>query len=253
MRLILNLLVFCLVVGLTQSCVSKKKYDELVAAKEATDRALAETQEQVKQLQEEKDALAAEMAAEKARMEGEIAGIKSELDATKGEVASVKEKLSMTEAELKSLQDQINGIFAKYEDSGLSLENRDGQLFVVTKSPVGYNSGSYRIDSEEKEAIAELAEKLKANPELTILVEGHTDDQGVKEGASYANNWELGYKRAVSVVERLLKEGVSASQVSVVSYGDARPVGDNETADGRAANRRSAVKPNVDLGSLIKN
>ena len=253
MRLILNLMVFCLVVGLTQSCVSKKKYDELLAAKEATDRALAETQEQVKQLQEEKDALAQEMEAEKARLNGEISSIKSQLEATQGEVAQVKEKLSMTEAELQALKDQINGIFDKYKDSGLALEDRDGQLFVVTKSPVGYNSGSYRIDKDEKEAIAELAEKLKANPELKILVEGHTDDQKVKESAPYADNWELGYKRAMSIVNKLLKEGVSPGQVSAVTRGDSAPVGDNETAEGREANRRGAVKPNVDLGSLIKN
>ncbi|MCI5084085.1 MAG: OmpA family protein [Saprospiraceae bacterium] len=253
MRLILNLLVFFLVVGLTQSCVSKKKYDELVAAKEATDRALAETQEQVKQLQEEKDALAAEMESEKARLNGEIQNIKSQLDATKNEVANVKKELTATEKELEDLRMQIDGIFNKYKESGLSLENRDGQLFVVTKSPVNYNSGSYRVDSDERSAIAELAEKLKANPELTILVEGHTDDQKVKEGASYADNWELGYKRAMSIVNRLLKEGVNANQVSAVTRGDTQPVGDNDSADGRSENRRSVVKPHVELGNLIKN
>ena len=57
MRQIVNLLIFCLAVGTFQSCVSKKKYDELVAAKEATDQALAETQSDLKKLSDEKDAL----------------------------------------------------------------------------------------------------------------------------------------------------------------------------------------------------
>ena len=65
MRFILTALIFVMVAGSFQSCVSKKKFDELQAAKTATDQALAETQSQVKTLGEEKDALAAEMASEK--------------------------------------------------------------------------------------------------------------------------------------------------------------------------------------------
>lgn len=92
MRQIVNLLIFCLAVGTFQSCVSKKKYDELVAAKEATDKALEETQQNLKNLQEEKDALQAEYNSEKDRLNGEIASIKSSLDATKAEIAQVSEK-----------------------------------------------------------------------------------------------------------------------------------------------------------------
>ena len=124
MRLVLRLLIICLAITSIQSCVSKKKYDEMVASKEATDAALAETQAQVKTLGEEKDALASELESETNRLNGEISSIKSDLDANKAQTAQLSEKLNMTEEELAQVKAQINGVFADYRESGLSLEEK---------------------------------------------------------------------------------------------------------------------------------
>lgn len=252
MRLVLKLLIVVLAVGTFQSCVSKKKYDELLAAKEATDQALAETQEQLKTLQEEKDALEAEYNAEKERLNGEIASIKSDLDATKAEVGQVKEKLSMTEAELNKLKEDINGLFAAYEDSGLTLDERDGNLFIVTSNPVTYRSGSAMLNKDQRDAIDALAEKLKANPSVKVLVTGHTDTDKLKEGAPWADNWDLSISRAKNVVKRLIRQGVSPDQLSIAGDGENDPVAGNDSSEGKAKNRRTEVKPNPNLGGLFK-
>ena len=252
MRLVVKLLIFVLAVGTFQSCVSKKKYDELLAAKEATDQALAETQQNLKTLQEEKDALEAEYNAEKDRLNGEIASIKSDLDATKAEVSKVNEKLSMTEAELKKLQDEINGMFSAYTNSGLKMEERGGELYVVTSNPVNYRSGSASLSKDQRDALDSLAETLKANPNVSILVEGHTDDDQMVQGASYADNWELSLERAKRVVRRLIKSGVNPDQLAISGKGEHDPKGDNETADGKATNRRTEIRPNPAVGNLFK-
>lgn len=252
MRLVLKLLIVVLAVGTFQSCVSKKKYDELLAAKEATDQALAETQEQLKTLQEEKDALEAEYNSEKERLNGEIASIKSDLDATKAEVGQVKEKLSMTEAELNKLKEEINGMFAAYENSGLTLDERNGELFVVTSNPVNYRSGSASLSKDQRDAIDALAEKLKANPDVHVLVTGHTDTDKLKEGAPWADNWDLSISRAKTVVKRLISKGVSPDQLSIAGDGENDPVSDNDSSDGKAKNRRTEIQPNPKLGGLFK-
>jgi chemotaxis protein MotB len=149
MRLIVKLLIFSLAIGSLQSCVSKKKYDELLAAKERTDQALAETQAKVKSLEEEKAQLEADLASTKAELNGKIDAMQGEMNAMKGQMSQVQEKLSMTEAELKALKDEINGIFGAYADSGLKLEDRDGRLYVVTDEAVKYASGSVRLDQGE--------------------------------------------------------------------------------------------------------
>ncbi len=250
MRQIIGLLIFCLAVGTFQSCVSKKKFDELQAAKDASDKALAETQQQVKTLQDENVNLKNTMEAEKTRMNNEIATIRKDLDATKGQMAQVEEKLKMTQQELENIKGEINGIFNAYKESGLTLEERDGKLYVVT-APVQYRSGSAALTRAERNALAELANTLKNNPKLDILIEGHTDSQKYPRGAGY-DNWNLSVDRAMNVARELLKRGVSADQIAVVGRGDTMPMEDNGTAAGRAKNRRTVVAPEINAGALMK-
>lgn len=252
MRLILKLLILVLVIGSAQSCVSKKKYDELLAAKEATDQALAQTQAQLQSLKEEKDALEAEYRTEKDRLNGEIASIKSDLDATKSQVAQVQEKLTMTEAELNKLKAELDGLFATYENSGLKLEAREGELYVVTSEPVNYRSGSATLSKSQRDAIDAMAEILKSNPNVQIMVEGHTDNVGLVSGAPWADNWELSIDRAKRVVRRLISKGVNPNQLTIAGQGEFDPKADNSTKDGKAANRRTEIKPNPDIGGLLK-
>jgi len=252
MRLIVKLLIVTLAIGSLQSCVSKKKYDELLAAKEATDQALAETQANLKALEEEKAALEAEFNSTKEELNGKIASLESSLNDMEGQMGQMKEKLNMTEKQLNALKDEINGMFAAYEKSGLKMENRDGGLYVVTESPITYSSGSVRLSSDEKEALSELAGVLKENPDLHIQVVGHTDDQKLIEGAAYRDNWDLSIARASKVVRYLISKGASADQLTIAGQGENMPVGDNETSEGRAKNRRTVVQPNPNLGDLMK-
>ncbi|MEM6379096.1 MAG: OmpA family protein, partial [Bacteroidota bacterium] len=245
--LILNFLLVVFALSALQSCVSKKKYDELTAAKEATDAALAETQTKVQSLEEQNADLESTLESEKERLNGEIAGIRSDLDATKSQMASVESKLNMTQKELEDLKAEINGIFGAYEDSGLSLKEMDGRFYVVT-DPVNYRSGSYGLSKDERDALAELAETLKANPEVKILVEGHADTDKVKAGAGYADNWELSTKRALRVVRELVKNGVNPDQVAAVGRGDSMTTGDGKDAD-----RRTVVLPDPNLSTLKNN
>lgn len=252
MRLIVRLLILSLVVSAATSCVSKKKFDEMEAAKMASDKALAETQAQLKNLKDEKDKLAADFEAEKTRLNGEISKMQTDLNATKGQMAQVQEKLNMTEGELKKLKDELNGLFAGYKDSGLSLEERDGRLYVLTSEPVNYRSGSSRLSKSQRDAVDAMAETLKKNPNLKILVEGHTDNKQFASGSGM-DNWQLSLDRARKVVDRLIKKGVPANQVAISGRGESMPAGDNSTKEGRAKNRRTVVLPNPDLGNLIKN
>jgi chemotaxis protein MotB len=234
------------------SCVSKKKYDELTAAKEATDQALAETQSQVKNLTGENEALAADLESTKTDLNGKISDLDSKLNDATSQMAQLSEKLNMTQAELDALKAQINGMFSSYANSGLSLEDKGGRLYVVTDAPVNYNSSSSRLNKDQRDAIDALAETLIANPAVKIMIEGHTDSKKFKADTG-SDNWDLSIRRANSVARRLLKKGVDASQISVAGRADGVPAGDNETDDGRAANRRTVVLPNPDLGGLNKN
>ncbi len=246
MRLIVKLLVVTLLVGSLQSCVSKKKFDELTAAKAATDQALSETQTNLKNLQSEKDALAADFESTKADLNAKISGMESKFAS---DMETMTKKLSMTEAELTAVKAKINGIFSTYSNSGLSLQEKGGRLYVSTETPVNFRSSSSRLNKDQRNAIDALAETLKANPALKVLIEGNTDNKKFKAGTG-SDNWDLSYRRAKAVAKRLISKGVDPAQLAVVGRGDASPVGDNSTPEGRKANRNTSILPNPDLGVL---
>lgn len=252
MRLIVKLLIFTLAIGSLQSCVSKKKYDELAAAKEATDQALAETQASLKTLEEEKAALQEEFETTKAEMEGKISDMEGKMANMESKMSKVQEKLNMTEKELNAIKAEINGIFSAYTDSGLKMEERDGNLYVVTSEAISYRSGSTALSADERGALDKLAMTLKENPKLEMMVVGHTDDQKLIEGAAYRDNWDLSVARASRVVRYLISKGASPDQLVIAGAGENEPVGDNDSADGRAKNRRTVVQPNAKLGGLMK-
>lgn len=251
MRLIAKLLVLTLAFGSLTACVSKKKFDELQASKEAVDRSLAQTMDRVKALEGQNAELASTLESEKNRLNGEISAIRKDLDATKGQMNQLQSKLSMTEAELAKIKAEIDGIFAAYKQSGLSMEQRGGRLYVVT-APMTYSSGSSRLTRDQRKALDEMAMTLKNNPEVKILVEGHTDDKKFSADSGM-DNWQLSVNRSMAVVRYLLRKGVNPNQVAAVGRGENSPEGDNTTKEGRAQNRRTVVSPDVNVGGLMKN
>lgn len=252
MRLIVKLLIFVLAIGSFQACVSKKKYDELLAAKEATDQALAQTQARVKALEEEKMALQAEFDAARTEMNAKISSLEGNMKTMEGQMKQVQEKLSMTEKELAALRAEIDGIFGAYADSGLKLEDRDGRLYVVTDEAMQYASGSTRLSKSQREALDKLAGTLKDNPKLQLMIVGHADSQRMKEGAIYRDNWDLSVARANEVVRYLIRNGAAPTQLTIAGQGDVQPIGDNKTAEGRKENRRAVIQPNPNLGGFMK-
>lgn len=252
MRLVLNLLVVVLALGSLQSCVSKKKFNELLASKEAADKALAETQAKVKSLEADNATLKSTLEAEQARMNGEIAKLRSDLDATKGQLNAMQSKLDMTSAQLAKIKQEVNGIFATYSDSGLALEDRGGRMYVTTAQPVTYGSAAYGLNKSQKTAIMELAKTLKNNPKLKVLVEGNTDSDKVMPGSALVDNWQLSSMRALAVCRELIKNGVNPAQVAAVGRGDTMPKGDNATKAGKAANRRTELTADPDLNGLMQ-
>ncbi len=84
----------------------------------------------------------------------------------------------------------------------------------------------------------EVVKVLKANPDLKVEIQGHTDNIG---SAEY--NMKLSLRRAQAVADYLIKHGISPSRLRVKGYGFTRPVAPNDTPEGRALNRRVQLKP----------
>lgn len=86
-----------------------------------------------------------------------------------------------------------------------------------------------------------IAESLKQLDPATIEIRGHTDNTPMPEGKAYASNWDLAQARSLAVLKILEEKGFPTDKMHSVSYGDTRPLADNNTQDGRAMNRRVEI------------
>jgi len=107
--------------------------------------------------------------------------------------------------------------------------NRDGHVALY----INFDTGKSIIRDESKPIIEQIVQMLKANPDLKLGVEGHTDNAG-----SPVSNKTLSMERAKSVVTALVSQGVTAGRLSASGFGQDKPIGDNNTEEGRAINRR---------------
>lgn len=226
------------------SCVSSKKYDMLMAEKDALAKSLAESQEAIKKLEQDN----AQLMQDKDDLAKQIAAVKADLEATKGEISKVKQMVEMKEKELQTLKSTVEGAFADYEKLGLTVAGDNERLYISMPEKVLFKSGSARLDKDDKTVLKKLADIMVANPDLKMRVEGHTDDQPIASGP-YADNWDLSVARSLAVSRELIKQGVKPDQITASGSGEYQPaVKDNpKSAETRASNRRTefVLEPNL--------
>ena len=252
-KLIKLTLMFAAIAIIFPSCVSKKKFTELLSSKEAVDATLASTQSKVKMLEGENEELMsakAELESKNATLTSDLATANSKLEGASKELATTKTKLSATEGELATAQQNIKGVFSGYEGSGLSVTQRDNRLYVALGEPILFRSGSTRIARKYRGAIDSLAQIMIANPGMNIQVEGHSDNAKFIEGNG--NNWNLSTNRALNTVNRLIKAGVSPNQLSAVGRGEFAPASsdDPNSKESRKLNRRVEFVVTPHISSL---
>ncbi|MGH9378286.1 MAG: OmpA family protein [Terriglobia bacterium] len=188
------------------------------AEREATARAQAEAASQQAQTAQ----AAAEAAQEKAQAEAE----QSKLTAQAASARAQRAENQRAEMRAKLLQ-QLNSILQTRETP---------QGLVVTMSHVFFDTGKYTLHQETREMLAKLSGVLLAYPGITIEVNGYTDNTGSDE-----TNQTLSEKRAGAVRDYLVQQGVPAASIGAQGSGESNPVAPNDTATGRAMNRRVEI------------
>lgn len=157
------------------------------------------------------------------RAEAQLSSREQQLQSSQQQLKLSEEQLAAREAQIRKLQDELK---AKQTERG-TLVTLGDVLFDVDKSD---------LKSTGVRDVQKLASFLNENPERQLMVEGYTDSTGA---ASY--NQQLSQRRAESVLRALTHAGVNAQRIQVVGYGQQYPVASNDTASGRAQNRRVEV------------
>ncbi|MGB8195026.1 MAG: OmpA family protein, partial [Chitinophagaceae bacterium] len=146
-----------------------------------------------------------------------------------------KDSLNMT------LVMNLKGAVGNLSDEDINIKVDKGVVYIDISDKLLFKSGSYEIAPAAKTVLAKVAKVLLAQPGMEFMVEGHTDNIPFKKGI-LEDNWDLSVKRATAVVRILQGQyGIPAAQIAAAGRGEYRPVSDNESVEGRAANRRTRI------------
>jgi chemotaxis protein MotB len=152
----------------------------------------------------------------------------------------------------KSLNNILRNALLGFNSDELSVEIKNGKVYVSMSDKLLFKSGSSAVESKGKEALKLLGEVLDKNVDIDILVEGHTDNVPIKTSV-YKDNWDLSVARATSIVRILTSDyKIAPTRMTASGKGEYFPKADNATAEGRAKNRRTEIILSPKLDELMK-
>ncbi len=246
---------------LLSSCVSTKKYQsaldreqQLQAENSRLNSEIDKLNTQVTTLKNDASHLAKqwEDAQKNAK---DLAGManmtQQQLEAERKRLTEMRQLLNQQRQALENLRSKMAEALVGFNSSELSIFTKNGKVYVSLQENLLFPSGSAVVNPKGKEALAKLAQVLNGNPDISVLIEGHTDSVAIRN--KYKDNWELSVERSTAIV-RLLTEtyGVSPARVTASGRSKYEPVDTNETAEGRQRNRRTEIILSPKLDELMK-
>jgi len=195
-------------------------------------------------------------------MRAEYLGLQGDAEMTKAELEQRGRELRATEEELRvkakrmddldarlraqtdamsSLRKKVTDALVNFKAEDLTVTERDGKIYVSLSEKLLFASGSAKVDPKGKDALGKLAGVLRANTDINVMVEGHTDSIPIKT-SKYTDNWDLSTARAVSIVRLLtVTYSVPPERVQAAGRSQFQPIASNKNAEDRARNRRTEI------------
>ena len=182
---------------------------------------------------------------------------RAELAVKEQRINEMQNILAQKDAEVKALKDKVSNALKGFEGSGLKVHEKDGKVYVSMDDKLLFASGSWTINEQGLNAIRNLAQVLENETEISVLIEGHTDNVPYRGSGQIKDNWDLSVMRATAVVKALLQSGnIAPTRLSASGRSEFLPLDENNTPEARAKNRRTEIilTPNLDqLFQLIQN
>lgn len=243
------------------SCVSTKKYEAALGREQnlrdmnaQLNTQIADLGGKLKESQDENSRLinqidaAGQNAAELARAANMT---QQELEQEKKRLAQMRQLMDQQRQAIEGLRQKMTNALVNFRPEELSVTVKNGKVYVSLQENLLFPSGSAVVNPKGKEALGTLAQVLNQNPDITVLIEGHTDSIPIK--GRYEDNWALSTARATSIV-RILTNTYNVEPTRVTASGRSKyePVDSNETAEGRARNRRTEIILSPKLEELMR-
>lgn len=241
----------------------RKQYDDLVSAYESASsgnteemtQLLKELQGMQNDLQAREDALNSTQQAlsnKRKNLEEAVANLEmaqKEIEARNARILEMERILHQKDSIMNSLQGRVMEALKGYHGKGLEVHMKDGLLYVSLDEKLLFQSGKWDVDPNGVTALNKLAEVLANNPDIRVMIEGHTDNVPYNGSGQILDNWDLSVKRATAIVRILLKNpGIDPKNITAAGRSKYVPLDPANTPEARQKNRRTEIilTPNLD-------
>jgi len=224
----------------------KASYDALEKNSSAS---IAENSRKNRELLAQLEAKEQALATENSRLEN----IKKELEQRSNRVAELENMIAAKDAAMTQLKNAISKALTDFEGKGLTVEQRDGKVYVSMENKLLFKSGSWAVGAQGKRAVKQLGSVLGDNPEIAVLIEGHTDNVPYTGTSQISGNWDLSTKRATAIVNILQEnKAINPENLTAAGRGEFAPIANNDSAENKAKNRRIEVILTPKLDEVTK-
>ena len=219
----------------------EQEYNELstLSAEQLSEKE-KQNRELLVQLQE-KEAKLAEESARLEKLQGDLSSRSARVNELEGLIAA-------KEAKMQRLKDAVSAALSGFEGKGLTVERKNGKVYVSMENKLLFGSGSWAVGDQGRSAVVNLAKVLRQNNDIDVLIEGHTDNVPYGGKGAVTDNWDLSTKRATAIVRILVNNNVDPKQITAAGRGEFLPMASNNSVSGKAKNRRIEIilAPNLD-------
>ena len=193
---------------------------------------MTKNRELLAQLETKEKALAAE--------QDRLNKLKADFEERSNRVAELEKMMSDKEASMKKLKESLSKALNAFEGKGLTVEQKNGKVYVSMENKLLFQTGSWAVGTEGRKAVVELGKVLGQNPDISVLIEGHTDnDKFAGAMGQIENNWDLSTKRATAIVNILSEnKAINKQNLTAAGRGEFAPIASNDTPEGKSKNRR---------------
>lgn len=226
----------------------KDSYDALEKnSNDALESNMNKNRELLAQLGAKEKALAAE--------QDRLNKLRNELESNTKRLNELESMIAAKDAAMKKLKDTLSKALNAFEGKGLTVEQKNGKVYVSMENKLLFQTGSWAVGTEGRKAVVEVGKVLAQNPDITVLIEGHTDNDKIlgNIGGGIENNWDLSTKRATAIVNILAENaGIRKQNLTAAGRGEYAPLMSNDSNEGKAKNRRIEIILTPKLDEISK-
>jgi chemotaxis protein MotB len=185
--------------------------------------------------------------------EEKLKKLTAELESREKRVNELEAMISRKDSLVTALKNKVKEALLGFENNGLTIEQKNGKVYVSLDESLLFSSGSYAVGTKGVDVLKKLAKVLEQNQEINILVEGHTDNVPLNGKGDITDNWDLSVKRATSVVKIITtNSSVNPKRLTAAGRSEYIPLDMTNTVDGRKKNRRTEIILSPKLDELLQ-